>query len=98
MLKPMKMPIVRLVASTVSVLALCLLLAPQPARAVVLEQRWQAGQQLSYDVGLNGTLNTQAPADAGMLAGMPLEIQLNLKSLANVDTLAVDALGTGTIA
>ena len=69
-----------------------------PAHAVELQQKWQAGQSLGYDLSLNGTANLKVPSDANFpLAGIPLEIEVNGKGLARINTLEVDRLGTGTV-
>lgn len=69
------------------------------AHAVVLKQKWQAGKTLVYNVDLDGTANLQMPSDApSVLAGVPLEVQLRGKGIANFNTLKVDELGTGTVA
>lgn len=74
------------------------LLIAQNAHAVVLEQKWKAGEKLAYEMALDGTLNVQAPADAPVLwAGVPLEIEVNGKGLASLDTLEVDEFGAGTV-
>lgn len=70
-----------------------------PAHAVVLKQKWQAGQKLSYAMDLSGTVNLQAPADAPLpIAGVPIEAQVQGKGLAALNTLKVDDEGTGTVA
>ncbi len=71
----------------------------QTAHAVVLKQKWQAGQTLVYNVDLDGTANVQMPSDMpNPLAGVPLEVQMSGKGIANFNTLKVDELGTGTVA
>lgn len=79
--------------------AVAVLAGAMPAHAVVLQQKWVAGQQLGYDVDFDGTLNLVAPPDAPVLwAGVPLEVQLKGKSATVFDTIAVDDFGTGTVA
>ena len=69
-----------------------------PARAVELQQKWQAGQSLNYDLSLNGTTNLKVPADVPIFfAGVPLEIDLTGKGVARLNTLEVDPQGEGTI-
>ncbi len=69
------------------------------AQPLELRQKWVAGQQLDYDVALNGTVNMQAsPNIPSMFAGLPLDIDVDLKGQSTLDTLAVDAQGTGTVA
>ncbi len=71
----------------------------QTAHAVVLKQKWQAGQTLVYNVDLDGTANVQMPSDMpNPLAGVPLEVQMRGKGIANLNTLKVDEVGTGTVA
>ncbi len=73
--------------------------AARSAQAVTLEQKWQPGQQLDYNVLLNGTVNLMAPADAPFfLAGVPLKAKLDLKAQTTFDALSVDDNGTGTVA
>lgn len=69
------------------------------AHAVVLQQKWTAGQQLAYDTSATGTVNVQLPPDANnILAGLPIEIDLKLQGQTALDTLSVDDAGTGTVA
>ena len=69
-----------------------------PARAVELQQKWQAGQTLDYDVSMNGTANLKVPTDAPVFfAGVPLEVDVNGKGTARLNTLEVDAAGAGTV-
>jgi hypothetical protein len=69
-----------------------------PAHAVVLEQKWQPGQNLSYQTEINGTANVQAPADMPFIfAGVPLEVEIDGKGLAEMKTLKVDDSGVGTV-
>lgn len=69
-----------------------------PANAVVLEQKWQAGQQLGYDLKLDGTLHLTAPADTPMIGGMPLELLLKGDGQSTLLTHDVDEFGTATVA
>lgn len=71
------------------------------AQSVTLQQRWVKGQQLTYNVALNGALNLQAPPGAsipGANAAKPIKIGLDLSCLTTVDTVDVDEKGTGTLA
>lgn len=69
------------------------------AHAVVLKEKWQAGQKLNYAVDLSGTVNLQAPADApGPIAGVPIEAQVQGKGIAALDTLKVSPDGVGSVA
>ncbi len=68
------------------------------AQAVELQQKWQAGQSLNYDLALNGTTNVKVPADVPIFfAGVPLEIELSGKGVARLNTLEVNPKGEGTI-
>src|SRR6476661_8475209 len=67
------------------------------AHAVVLEQKWQAGQQLSYDMKVDGTLNLTAPEGTPMIAGMPLEILMKGDGQSTFITNDVDDFGTATV-
>jgi hypothetical protein len=71
------------------------------ARADVLEQKWVAGQQLSYDFKLDGTLRFTTPADtiiAGFpIGGMPLEMLLKGEGQTTFDTREVDDFGTAIV-
>ena len=79
--------------------ALMMAAASRSAQAVTLEQKWQPGQQLDYNVLLNGTVNLMAPADAPFfLAGVPMKAKLDLKAQTTFDALSVDDNGTGTVA
>ena len=78
-----------------------LLTTTLPCHAVVLKQKWQAGQKLVYAVDLDGTANLQLPPDAPgamFLGGAPLEVPMKGEGLASLDTLKVDEAGTGTVA
>jgi len=71
----------------------------QSAHAVVLKEKWQAGQKLNYALDLSGTVNLQAPADAPVpIAGMPIEAQVQGKGIAALDTLKVSPDGVGSVA
>lgn len=74
-------------------------LASRPAQATVLEQKWVAGQQLSYDLKMDGTLSMMSDAATPLpVAGVPLEIKVNGAGLVSLDTRAVAADGTGLVA
>ncbi len=70
-------------------------------RADVLEQKWIAGQQLSYDFKLDGTLRFTTPGDtiiAGFpIGGMPLEMLLKGDGQTTLDTNEVDEFGTAIV-
>lgn len=69
-----------------------------PARAVVLEQKWKVGQQLSYQTALRGTMNVLLPAGISPLpVSAPIEVEINGDGLANLKTLSVDEAGVGTV-
>ena len=68
------------------------------AHAVELQQKWQAGQALNYDLSLDGTANVKVPASVPIIiAGVPLEVDLSGAGTARLNTLAVNAQGDGTI-
>lgn len=70
-----------------------------PAQAVVLENKWRAGEKLNYNLALDGVSNVQlAPDVPFFLAGVPLEIGLKGNGRAQLETLKVDGDGTGTVA
>lgn len=72
--------------------------ALSPAQAVELQQKWQAGQALDYDLSMNGTANVKLPASAKIFfAGVPLEIELAGKGSARLNTLEVSPTGDGTV-
>ena len=69
-----------------------------PAQAVVLQQKWVAGQPLNYDVAMDGTMKMEAPADAAVFfAGIPLQSKIKLKSQTRWDTVSVDDAGVSTL-
>lgn len=67
------------------------------ARADVLEQKWQAGQQLSYDVKMDGTLRFTAPMEMAMIGGLPLELLLNGEGQSTLDTREIDEFGSALV-
>lgn len=70
-----------------------------PAQAVVLEQKWIAGQQLTYDMTMDGTLNLDADSRAPFLwAGIPLQAKVGGDGEVTLDTRAVDNAGTAIVA
>lgn len=70
-----------------------------PANAVVLEQKWQAGEKLNYNVNLDGTLNLGAEKNAPVMwAGMPLDVEVQGRGVALLDTLRVQPNGAGVVA
>lgn len=83
---------------TLGALALSTLATMRPARAVVLEAKWQAGQQLSYDVKLDGTLHLTTPEGTPVPAGLPLEILLKGDGQSTLFASEVDEFGTAVVA
>ena len=78
--------------------SLALSLAACPAHAVVLEQKWHAGDNAAYALTLNGIVNLQAPADAPVLwAGIPLEVDVHGEGKTMVQTLDVDENGCAKV-
>ena len=72
--------------------------AVAPAHAVELQQKFQAGQSLNYDILMDGTANLKVPSDMPVVfAGVPLEIELNGKGTATLQTLEVSPAGDGTL-
>ena len=73
------------------------------AQAVELQQKWQAGQALNYDLSLDGTTNIKVPRgmnlprDFRFLAGVPLEIDLTGQGVARLNALAVSPSGESTV-
>ena len=80
--------------------ALSTLAVPQ-AHAEVLEQKWQPGQQLSYDFNLDGTLRFTTPADTVVggfpIGGLPLEMLLKGNGQSTLDTREVDDFGSAVV-
>ncbi len=75
-----------------------LLCFAQQARAVVLEQKWQVGQQLPYDVALKGTANFETDALwAGPIANVPVDVALSGNGQFVLNTISVAPNGHGTI-
>lgn len=72
-------------------------LALSHAGAEVLEMKWQAGQQLSYDVKMDGTMRFMAPADIPMIGGLPLEVLLKGEGQSTLDTREVDEFGSAIV-
>jgi hypothetical protein len=69
------------------------------AGALELRQKWVAGQQLVYDVALNGTVSMQAsPNVPSMFAGIPMDIDVAMDGQSTLDTIAVNEQGLGTVA
>lgn len=70
----------------------------RPAAAVVLEQKWQAGQTTSYAVTLSGTIKVQSSeATPVPWAGMPLEVPVSGNGQLAFDTLNTNNLGGATV-
>ena len=69
-----------------------------PAQAVVLTQKFQAGQSANYDVALNGTVQLNASDQTPVpWAGMPLSVPVVGSGQVAFDTLTTDSNGGGTI-
>ena len=71
--------------------------APKPVRADVLVEKWEVGQQLSYDLKMDGTLRFQAPADVPMIGGLPLELLLTGEGQSTLDTREIDEFGVALV-
>jgi hypothetical protein len=85
--------IVALAAASIAALG-----TTKSAQATVLEQKWQAGQTLSYDMAVNGVLNVNADDAAPFAwAGLPLDIKVNGGGQISLNTVSVNAAGSGTV-
>jgi len=70
----------------------------RPAAAVVLEQKWQAGQTASYAMTLSGTIKVQSSeATPVPWAGMPLEVPVSGNGQLAFDTLNTNNVGGATV-
>lgn len=69
---------------------------------VVLRTKWTAGQQLAYDIRLDGTMSVLTSPNAkspfAQLAGLPLDADMKMTGQTLLDTLSVDEMGVGTVA
>ena len=84
---------------SVATIGTCLAAAASPARAVTLEHKWTAGQQLTYDFALDGTMTIETDASAPVLfAGIPLDVKLTGGADVLVDTREVAEDGGATLA
>ncbi len=73
--------------------------ALRPAQAVVLEQKFQAGQSAAYDATLSGTLSLNASEQTPVpWAGLPLSVPLEGSGQVAFDTLSTDFGGGATVA
>ncbi len=72
--------------------------AMRPAHAVVLEQKFQAGQSANYDVTLGGTVNLNASDQTPVpWAGMPLAVPVSGSGQVAFDTLTTNSNGGATV-
>ena len=72
--------------------------AALPAERIELRSKWTAGQQLTYDMRLDGTASLQAsPNVPSPLAGVPLDVEVRMASETRLDTLRVDETGAGVV-
>jgi hypothetical protein len=70
----------------------------RPASAVVLEQKWQAGQTASYAMTLSGTVKVQSSETAPVpWAGMPLDVPISGSGQLAFDTLNTNSAGGATV-
>ena len=67
------------------------------ANADVLEQKWEAGQQLSYDLKMDGTLRLTAPDQIPMIGGLPLELLLKGDGQSTLETREIDEFGVALV-
>lgn len=74
-------------------------LAPlTPAHAIVLEHKWEQGRTLAYQTEINGTVTVLVPADMPIIiAGIPIEVEVNGAGTTELRTLKVDHAGVGTV-
>lgn len=86
----------RFVQATLAASLLAAIAVPA-VRADVLEQKWQAGQQLAYDLKTDGTMHVTAPEGVPMIAGLPLEFQFKGDGQSSINTVAVDEFDTATV-
>ncbi|HEX8550078.1 MAG TPA: hypothetical protein VF681_00845 [Abditibacteriaceae bacterium] len=71
----------------------------QSVQAATLEHKWRAGEQLAYDVALDGTMTVETDASAPILfAGIPLDVKLNGNAALNLDTREVATDGGAVVA
>ena len=69
------------------------------ARAATIEHKWRAGEQLLYDVALDGTMSVETDPGAPMMfAGVPLDIKLTGGADINLDTREATPDGGATVA
>lgn len=79
-------------------LSLLTFAATTQAQAIVLEHKWQAGQQLPYAMTLKGNLSGETNASwAGPLSGVPVDIAVDGNGRWILNTLSVDDKGNGTV-
>lgn len=79
--------------------ALCLVLfLALPLHAVTLRQKWVPGQQLAYDMTVNGTFTLLDDDESPQpWAGLPMDFRVRGNGSAVLETLSVDESGVGTI-
>lgn len=67
--------------------------------AATLEHKWRAGEQLSYDLAVDGTMTIETDANAPILfAGIPLDVKILGGADVLLDTREVTPDGAATIA
>ena len=73
--------------------------APRPASAVTIEQKWRAGEKLNYDVSIDGTLSLDTDASAPFVwAGLPIDVDVTGDGGLSLETRSVNAAGAGLVA
>lgn len=73
--------------------------AALPSRAATLEHKWRTGEQLTYDLALDGTMTIETDATAPILfAGIPLDVKVNGGADMLLDTRDVSPDGAATVA
>lgn len=69
------------------------------ARAVTFEQKWHAGEQLSYGLNMTGTLSLNTEVTAPVLwAGIPLDVEVVGTGDVALETKSVKPDGSGIVA
>jgi len=73
--------------------------APAAGEAIRLRSVWKPGEMLSYEMRLDGTMNMQASPNAtgNPLAGVPLDVEIKASTLAALEALSVDEMGTARV-
>ena len=66
---------------------------------IPLRAKWTAGEKLSYEMRIDGTINMQVSRNTpSPFSGVPLDIDMKMLGATTLETLKVDEMGTGTVA